>query len=92
LVELFHALSFFLFRWRIIAVGFGTGEFMSGPVFLLAVNSAIANIFASVASKKLGFRLFASEANLNFCWFGVWVFHDLNYLYFLEFYNKSLKN
>ena len=52
---------------------------MSGPVFLLAVYSTIANVFASGASKKLGFELFASEANFSFCLFCIWVFHDLNY-------------
>ena len=79
LVELIHTSCFFLFGWRNDAVGFRAREFMSGPVFLLAVYSTIANVFAPGASKKLGFELFASEANLSFCLFCIWVFHDLNY-------------
>jgi hypothetical protein len=44
--------GFLCFRIAIL-FGFGTVDFMSGPMLLLTLDSAIINFFASGASQKL---------------------------------------
>jgi hypothetical protein len=66
--------GFLCFRIAIL-FGFGTVDFMSGPMFLLTVDSAIINFFAPGTSQKLFIGLVACLTLLkDFClgWLVSW--------------------
>ena len=91
----YGCLCCYLLGFRItVFFGFGTVDFMWGPMFLLTLHSAIVNFFAPSASEELFFSLVACLTlfdDFGFTWLLSWEVWGLNLLHLFNYNLKNLK-